>query len=419
MAIDYTNIEEIVNDFQLMIDDTSYDKEAQIYQLRLLALQGLRELTFDVEQRVKTTTLTVNSSTLQVTLPADYVKLLRVGYKNNDDDFVPLGYNSNLSLDASVTSQISEDPYDENNPYFHTDMGRKFGVGGGKNSLGYYRINRQDGTINFSSDLSGKTIFMEYISDGITSTPAKDHVVSFSMFESFRAATISGSNVSQFAIIDGTTFKIPSRDGGSITYTFKSTTDTAFEDLTSNPTSLEVYLPLGTTSVNAIADLINSPADSINVANALTNVINEGHPSYHIGPNDSNIKASNIGGTVTVTISNLTSDPKDLLDVDGTFDSNIYNSSSPANFSVLNQELVQLGSSGDVPKVHKFCEEALRSYMYYKYIQRKRGVPANEKQMAKRAYYNDKRLARARMMNFNKEAAIQVSRKAFKQSPKI
>ena len=39
--------------------------------------------------------------------------------------------------------------------------------------------------------------------------------------------------------------------------------------------------------------------------------------------------------------------------------------------------------------------------------------------MAKRAYYNEKRLARARMMSFNKEAAMQISRKAFKQSPKI
>ena len=40
MAIDYTTIEEVVNDFQLMIDDTSYDKEAQIYQLRLLGLRN-------------------------------------------------------------------------------------------------------------------------------------------------------------------------------------------------------------------------------------------------------------------------------------------------------------------------------------------------------------------------------------------
>ena len=411
MAIDYTTIEEVVNDFQLMIDDTSYDKEAQIYQLRLLALQGLRELTFDVEQVVKTSTITVNSS-LQFSLPDDYVKMVRIGYKSSfEDGFVSLGYKSNLTLDSSVAAEVGNDNYDENNPYYHTDVGRKFGVGGGNNVLGYYRINRNDNTINFSSDLSGKTVFLEYISDGITSTPARDHVVRFSMFESIKSAANSGNDLSEFGIKTGTTFKIPSRDGGSITYTFQSTTETSFEDLTSNPSNTNVYLPLG------IGD--SNTANSSAVANALTNVINEGHPSYHIGPNDSNIKASNIDNVITVTISNLTSAPKDLLDVDGTFDSNVYNSSNPSSFSVLTQELIQLGSAGDVPKIHKFCEEALRCYMYYKYIQRKRGIPANEKQMAKRAYYNEKRLARARMMNFNKETAMLTSRKAFKQSPKI
>ena len=132
MAIDYTDIDEVVNDFQLMIDDTSYDKEAQIYQLRLLALQGLRELKFDAEQEVKTTTFAVDSTTLQCTLPSDYVKLLRVGYKNDEGDFVPLGNNPDLSLDASVASQVNDDTYDENNPYYHVDLGKKFGVGGGK-----------------------------------------------------------------------------------------------------------------------------------------------------------------------------------------------------------------------------------------------------------------------------------------------
>ena len=39
--------------------------------------------------------------------------------------------------------------------------------------------------------------------------------------------------------------------------------------------------------------------------------------------------------------------------------------------------------------------------------------------MAKKSYFNEKRLAKARMMNFNKEAAMQISRKAFKQSPKM
>ena len=139
MAIDYTDIDEVVNDFQLMIDDTSYDKEAQIYQLRLLALQGLRELKFDIEQEVKTVEKPIESN-LKIGLPDDYVKLLRVGYKNDEGDFVSLGYNSNLSLDSSVASQVNDDTYDENNPYYHVDLGKKFGVGGGKNSLGYYRL---------------------------------------------------------------------------------------------------------------------------------------------------------------------------------------------------------------------------------------------------------------------------------------
>jgi len=409
MAIDYTTIEEVINDFQLMIDDTSYDKEAQIYQLRLLALQGLRELTFDVEQKVKTTTLAVNSTTLQCTLPADYVKVLRVGYRsNNEDGFVSLGYKSDLTLDASIAAEVGNNNFDENNPYYHTDVGRKFGVGGGKNVLGYYRINRQDGTINFSSDVAGKTVFMEYISDGITATPGEDHIVKFNIADSFFNSD-AASGVS-----NDTTIKIPSRSGGVITYTFKSTTGVFdatgtplydYDNLSSNPEATDVYI-----------DLLNG--SSIDIAESLTEVINNGHPRYHVSPNDSNITAVNNEDDVFITISNLTSDPLDLLSTGGEFDSNLNDGSTPF-FSVDTESLIQLGSSGDVPQIHKFCEEALRSYIYYKYIQRKRGVPANEKQMAKKSYFNEKRLAKARMMNFNKEAAMQISRKAFKQSPKI
>ena len=405
MAIEYTTIEEVINDFQLMIDDSSYDKEAQIYQLRLLALQGLRELTFDVEQSVRTTTLSVDSTTLQVTLPADYVKLLRVGYKGDDKEFHPLGSNPNLTLDDSVSAQVNDDLYDENNPYFHTDVGQKYGTGGGKNSLGYYRVNRHDNTINFSSDVAGKTVFMEYISDGITETPPKNHIVRFVLNN-------TANNIA-YGITDGTTIKIPNRSGSFTTYTFKdktSDTFTAHDGLTSNPASTDVYVNLGN-------------GNSTGMAESFSKVINEGYPTYSVSPNDLKITASNNSNIVTVTLSDLTTAPLNLLSVGNDFDSNIFNASSTTSdsysYSALSQELVQLGSLGNKPRIHKFCEEALRSYMYYKYIQRKRGVPANEKQMAKRSYFNEKRLARARMMNFNKETAMLTSRKAFKQSPKI
>jgi len=402
MAIDYTPISQIINDFQLIMDDTSYDKEAQAYQIRLLALQGLRELKFDLEQEIKTTTFTVNSTTLQVTLPNDYVKLVRIGYRGQDDNFHPLGYSSTLTLDSSISPQISEDPYDENNPYFHTDMGKKFGVGGGKNNLGYYRINRNDNTINFSSDVSNQTVFMEYISDGISSTEPKNHIIKLK----FNGA-INDSG-SENGINNGTTLKIPRLDSSSSIDTYTFTTD-----LTSTPTSQQIQF--------------NVDDSASQIAEKFSTVVNEGYPNFQVAPFRTSLKASQSDNEVLLIYTSF-------IQTDGTeslplgLNSSLLNSntddsqtidSSITNPLVSAETLVQLGVVGTQPRVHKFCEEALRSYIYYKYIQRKRGIPLGEKQIAKRDWFNSKRLARARMMNFNKEAAMQVSRKAFKQSPKL
>ena len=62
--------------------------------------------------------------------------------------------------------------------------------------------------------------------------------------------------------------------------------------------------------------------------------------------------------------------------------------------------------------------EALHAYMYYKIIERKRGVPNVEKSRARQEYYNEKRKANARLKTFNKDEALRVIRKNFKQSPK-
>jgi len=400
MALDYTDIDEVVNDFQLMIDDTSYDKEAKVYQLKLLALQGLRELKFDAEQEVKTSTLLVDSTTLQCTLPTDYVKLLRVGYKNDEGDFVPLGNNPDLSLDASVVSQVNDDTYDENNPYYHVDLGKKFGVGGGKNSLGYYRLNRNDNTINFSSGVSGKTVFLEYISDGVSYEMPRDHVI--------RLKFNGADSDSEFQIIDETLLRLPKINDATASETFTfSTTQT-------------------TTASTSI--FFQDGDNATTIAERFSTLINEGYPTYRVNPYSTNLTASQSGNEVILTYNNSTVVPIALTDT--TFSPNHdgaqmvgYEAGVSAGIAssplTTTMELVQLGVAGSVPRVHKFCEEALRCYIYYKYIQRKRGIPANEKQMAKRAYYNEKRLARARMMSFSKETAMQTSRKAFKQSPKL
>ena len=70
------------------------------------------------------------------------------------------------------------------------------------------------------------------------------------------------------------------------------------------------------------------------------------------------------------------------------------------------------------PTVHVEAEEALRSYMYYRLIERKASVPLGEKGRARQEYYNERRKANARLKAFSKEDALQTIRKNFKQAPK-
>lgn len=89
-----------------------------------------------------------------------------------------------------------------------------------------------------------------------------------------------------------------------------------------------------------------------------------------------------------------------------------------SGFSEVVIEYLADESRSTNPLIHVYLEEALRSYMYYKLIERKSNVPANEKARARQEYYNERRKANARMSNFTKEEALKVIRKNFKQAPK-
>jgi len=89
-----------------------------------------------------------------------------------------------------------------------------------------------------------------------------------------------------------------------------------------------------------------------------------------------------------------------------------------SNYSQVVLEYIADEAVSADPEIHVYAEEALRSYMYYKIIERKSSVPANEKARARQEYYNERRKANARLSNFSKEEALKVIRKNFRQSPK-
>ena len=100
----------------------------------------------------------------------------------------------------------------------------------------------------------------------------------------------------------------------------------------------------------------------------------------------------------------------------------------------LDQNRLELDTSSDIsqvvieyiadearssnPLIHVYAEEALRAYIYYKLCERKSTVPANEKMRARSEYYNERRKAKARLGNFNRDEALRTIRKNFKQAPK-
>ena len=236
----YIKVEDIVNDVLIEEGKTSQNDFLRYFKL---ALNGLKELSFDVGGNVKTVELIVSPSSLTVDLPNDYVKYTKIAVYGSDGDLHPLGIRNHKSLIKSTSTSIAVND-DEINPTYY-EYTQEYGIGGGNNANGYYRVDSENRTIQFTSSLSGEKIILEYISN------------------------------------------------------------------------------------------------------------------------------SNIG--------------------------------------VKEKAVV----------VHEFSADALRAYIYWKSIQRKRGIAPGDKQLAKGEYYNSKRMARARMSSFTKQEALQTTRKAFKQSPKI
>ena len=90
-----------------------------------------------------------------------------------------------------------------------------------------------------------------------------------------------------------------------------------------------------------------------------------------------------------------------------------------ANISEVVIEYVADEARSKNPSIHVYAEEALMAYVYYKIIERKSSVPANEKARARTEYYNERRKANSRIKSFTKAEALKTIRKNFKQSPKF
>jgi len=198
MARNLTTVTEVVNDFILTLDGDDYAANVSDTLVHNYALRGIRDMGFDLMERVRSIKLTKNSNDT-VDLPDDFVSIVKVGVVSGDGIIRALGVNPHLNIaqaykkdaagnlidsdgdgvydrvDASDSVPSSQDIVFDNYVYQNA-VGQLYGLGGGF-SVGEYRIDLDQNRIEIASNSSIVDIIIEYVADEARSVNPTIHVM--------------------------------------------------------------------------------------------------------------------------------------------------------------------------------------------------------------------------------------------------
>ena len=215
-GMNYVTLTDIIGDFKITMDSDDYAANASDIAIRNFALRGIRELGFDVTSRIKSLKLSIDTSTNTVSLPDDYVDLVKIGIVDDNGIIRTLGENKHINYsrqyevdaagdatnetidsqegpldiaanlildrqnDKTSTSNGNADSGDLDyyifeNYLYQGGLGRLYGLGGGK-LRGNYRINYDQNRIEIDSEAGVTEVVLEYISDAARSSDPVVHV---------------------------------------------------------------------------------------------------------------------------------------------------------------------------------------------------------------------------------------------------
>lgn len=206
----FVTLRQVVDDFIITMDSDDFISNVNDVAIRNIALRGVREFGFDVSSRVRSLKRTVDTSNNTVTLPDDYVDLVKLGVVGEDGVLHVLGQNKNINYsqkleDPTVTTDsqggplnieanLIDDRVDDKSSTSGTDstdndfdyyvfqnylyqggLGRLYGVGGG-HLRGEYRLNLDQNRIEIDTESGVAEVVIEYIADEARSTNPVIHV---------------------------------------------------------------------------------------------------------------------------------------------------------------------------------------------------------------------------------------------------
>ena len=106
MARDTVSIEQIVNDFMLTLDGDDFVNNASGMLMRNYALRGIREMGFDIQRKIKSLKLPVNSSNDTAELPDDFVDYTKIGIIGGDGLIYVFAENKNQARKKKIRRSI-------------------------------------------------------------------------------------------------------------------------------------------------------------------------------------------------------------------------------------------------------------------------------------------------------------------------
>lgn len=203
----YVSLADIVNNFMLMyVGDDKLVSNVDRYNVLFHAKRGIQELNYDAAKNIKVLELDVDDS-VSFILPPDYVNYARISMESNGMLYTLTEDNKTNFAKAYLKDSQDEILYDQDgNVLLGTSELDKRRIEGYPKSLflgpgwasgrwgyyidgmwyftrsfgGYYglvtenaninpkfRVDKESGMIHFSSDMSGKKVILEYVSDGL------------------------------------------------------------------------------------------------------------------------------------------------------------------------------------------------------------------------------------------------------------
>lgn len=203
----YITLADVVNNFMLMyVGNHELINNIDRYKVLFHAKRGIQELNYDAMREVKVLQQSLDDQ-IRLVLPSDYVNYVRISMYE-DGELRPLVENVQINYsrsylqdheakilfdkDGGILEGTSEVDYkrikgldksmylgeglmngcegycDNGYWYFERAIGARYGLNTETANINpTFRIDKRTGVINFSSEMSGKEVVIEYISDGL------------------------------------------------------------------------------------------------------------------------------------------------------------------------------------------------------------------------------------------------------------